>query len=441
MFKVGYSRIDITPTESVPLAGYGNTAQRMSDRVLDPLYSTCTALTDADGTTVLLFHNDLIGSPTLITDPIRAAISAATGVPFDHIIIGSTHTHSAPDIWNLSVPSIPRYNASLPGKLTQCALEALADRKPARGFSAKVRTKNLNFVRHYVLADGHYKGSNFGSQYTSPIVGHTTQADPEMRLVKFCREGCKDIILVNWQVHPNRTGGPVKGIVTPDLIAPFRKEVESSLNCHFIYFNGGAGNLSPLSLIKSEEIVASYTEHGAMLAKHAIGAEGHYEELTLGFIRVLVNNHTEYLNRPNEALLERAQKVADYWTSTNDWKGSVALAIEQGFSSQFAAINMVRRHNNPNDTFSIPMTAISFGDFGFVTVPYEMFDTNAKYVRDFSPFKMTFVSSTTNASVMYIPSAYGFIHDCYEAACTTSKPGTGERLADILVKMLNELKE
>ena len=71
----------------------------------------------------------------------------------------------------------------------------------------------------------------------------------------------------------------------------------------------------------------------------------------------------------------------------------------------------------------------------------EMFDTTAKYVRDNSPFKMTFVSQTTNASVMYIPSAYGFIHGCYEAACTDCKPGTGEQLASLLVRMLNWTKQ
>lgn len=70
------------------------------------------------------------------------------------------------------------------------------------------------------------------------------------------------------------------------------------------------------------------------------------------------------------------------------------------------------------------------------TVPYEMFDTNAKYVRDNSPFKMTFISQTTNASVMYISSAYAFLHGCYEAACTDCKPGTGEKLAGMLVQML-----
>ena len=441
MYKIGYARVDISPTESVPLAGFGNTSQRMSDHLLDPLYATCLALTDEADHTVLLFHNDLIGSPRHIADPIRKAVSKATGVPIANIIVGSTHTHSAPDIWNQSIPSIPRYNASLPEKLAQCAVEAMADRKPGKAFATRAYTKNLNFVRHYILEDGNYKGSNYGAQHTSPIAGHTTKVDNEMRLVKFVREGGEDVLMVNWQVHPVRTGGPVRGNVSSDIIGIMREATEDALGCKFIYFNGGAGNISPLSQITSEHIVDNYRDHGKALAGHILSAEGSYEELSLGSIQVLEKPHIEMLNRPDLARVEAAREVADYWTKTNDWAGSVDLAVSKGFSSQFDATSVIRRHEAKDDQIDCPLTAISFGDLGFATVPYEMFDTNAKYVRDNSPFKMTFVSSTTNASVMYIPSAYGFIHGCYEAVTTTSKPGTGERLANMLVEMLEQTKQ
>ena len=50
LFTVGYARTDITPSESVPLAGYGNTMQRLSQGVLDPLYATCIAITAGENT-------------------------------------------------------------------------------------------------------------------------------------------------------------------------------------------------------------------------------------------------------------------------------------------------------------------------------------------------------------------------------------------------------
>lgn len=439
MFQIGYSRIDITPTESVPLAGFGLTHKRMSSNVLDPLYSTCTALTDEYGTTVLLFHNDVINSPTHASLPCRQAVSEATGLPVENVIFCATHTHSGPDMRNVSIPSIQRYNATLPQKLVQCAKEALADRKNATACSAKVNTDRLNFVRHYMLEDGHYKGDNFGDQYTSPIVGHVTQPDQEMRLVKFVRQGGKDVLMVNWQVHPLTTGGFEKPDISADIIGAFRKEMEDALDCHFTFFLGGAGNLSPYSRIKGEVLVRGHTAYGAALKEHALTAE--YQPLALGPIRVAFNDYTEPLNRPDPGRVEAAQKVADYWANAKDTTAARFFAIEHGFSSQYAATLLLAKHRMESDIVEIPLTAISFGDFGFATAPCEMFDTNMKYVRDFSPFPMTFVSTCTNGGIPYIPSAYAYIHDCYEAAMTHCLPGAGERVAQNLVQMLKRNKE
>ena len=57
--RVGYARTDITPTEPVPLRGYGNASHRMSERVLSPLCATCLAVTDGRGETVLIYALDL----------------------------------------------------------------------------------------------------------------------------------------------------------------------------------------------------------------------------------------------------------------------------------------------------------------------------------------------------------------------------------------------
>ena len=72
--RVGYCRINITPFEPVPLAGYGNTSTRVSRNILSELYSTCIAFTDEADNTVLLFHNDLISSRLEISEPCRKAV-------------------------------------------------------------------------------------------------------------------------------------------------------------------------------------------------------------------------------------------------------------------------------------------------------------------------------------------------------------------------------
>ena len=56
--RIGFGRADITPVESVPLRGYGNTSRRMSGPVLSPLYATCLAFSDG-ANTVLFSTMDL----------------------------------------------------------------------------------------------------------------------------------------------------------------------------------------------------------------------------------------------------------------------------------------------------------------------------------------------------------------------------------------------
>jgi len=437
--QVGYARVNITPQESVPLAGYGNTSFRMSNNVLSELCSTCIAFTDADGSTVLLFHNDLIGSTRTVFPTLRQEIADAVGLPVSRILAAATHTHSAPDLLNEEKPSIPRYIKYLTEQMIVCAKEALADRKPATMATSRAYTKNLNFVRHYTLADGNYKGDNFGSLNPNPITGHTTQADPEMRLVKFTREGGKDVLLVNWQTHPHRTGGGNRYDISADIVGSMRDELEAQTGCLFIYFSGGGGNVNPHSRIPEENITADYLEQGKALADCAIGALDSFVPVEAGKVQLLEVLHQEQLNRPSEELLAAALKVKEFWSTTNDSKASVELAEQLGLHSQYHAGAIVRRHNDPNSIIHFPMYAFSIGDVAFVTAPYEMFDTSAKYIRDFSPFQTTVVASCANSSCSYVPSSYGFIHGCYEADVCNVKPGTGERLAAMYVNMLNDL--
>ena len=439
--KIGYARIDITPTEPVPLAGYGNTSRRISQNVLSPLCSACLAVTDDAGTTALLIHNDLIASHDWFSDPIRLAIQEATGVPFEHIVIHATHTHSAPDLSNKAEPSIPRYFEMVKARLVENALAAMEDRKlTISAQMATTNTKRLNFVRHYVLADGNFKGDNFGDLNPSPYVGHTTEADSEMRLVKFHRVGAEDVLLCNWQTHPHRTGGSKKYDISADIVGVMRDEMEAALGCKFIYFSGAGGNINPRSRIKEENVTEDYLEQGKAMARYALDAEGSYEPLALTEVKVCYKKIWGELNRPDPKLLEGARLVKAHWEETNDFRACCEMAAPYGINSPYAACHVVGRSEDRNDGYDAPFTAVSFGDLAFVAVPYEMFDTNAKYVRQQSPFKLTVVASCCNDANGYVPSAYGYIHGCYEADSAIYKPGSGEKFAYEILRMLEGLK-
>ena len=318
---------------------------------------------------------------------------------------------------------------------------AVEDLKPCTGmYYGSCNPEGLNFIRHYVLEDGTYKGDNFGELNDSPYQGHTTEADPEMRLVKFHRVGGKDVVLTNWQSHPHRTGGTLKRDVSADILGVMRDEMEAKLDSCVVYFNGAAGNINPTSRIPEENVTKTYVEQGLALARFALDAEGTYTPLALGEVKVCNQTIWEPLNRPDPSILEACLKIRDYWRETNDSMASKRLSHEYGINSQHAAMRFIDRINMKEEGFNYPFTAVRIGDLGFMAVPYEMFDTNAQYVREHSPFAQTIVASCCGMYLNYVPSAYGYLHGCYETDSTRACPGAGERFAYAMVRMLKSLQ-
>ena len=91
----------------------------------------------------------------------------------------------------------------------------------------------------------------------------------------------------------------------------------------------------------------------------------------------------------------------------------------------------------------INMMVLSVGDFAFVSAPYEMFDSNGRYIKDNSPFDMTFVATLGYYTVPYIPDYDGYEYEgvglSYEGEECLYVRGTGEKLAEKYVEMLNEI--
>ena len=100
---VGYSRLDITPKVSVPLAGYGNTSERMSNGYQTFLYTTCIAYSDGEDT-ILVFQNDL--SDTIAKyDIIQNARMYRQGIaiaPVGHTVGRVTAAQAADELLNIA---------------------------------------------------------------------------------------------------------------------------------------------------------------------------------------------------------------------------------------------------------------------------------------------------------------------------------------------------
>ena len=387
VFSVGYAKADITPDHSVPLVGFNDIEERWSNQIMDRLYATCVAFTDAEDNTVLVISFDGHNSAPKLHEELRQKISDATGVPFSHILFTASHTHSGPDQFHPAIGAEKKSNDNYSEKCLQAAQEALADRKPAKMYGAFTRPEGLNYVRHYVLTNGDYQGKAVGTLPDEQIYGHVWKADNLLQLIKFVREGGKDVVLINWQAHYHGATQINYYGISADYPGVLRSELESRLDCNAAFILGGAGSLSCTSQIPGETKADTYIEHGKLLADEAEKAAESFQPLETGTI-ILKEN----------------------------------LFVVPGTAKQ-----------NPLYTFG-------FGDFGMAFAPWEIFDDHAMAVRENSNYTFTFYASCANAGSgnSYLPNKKSFDYYSYEAGATKYPIGTGELIRDTLTEMIND---
>lgn len=194
----GFSRIDISPTEPVRMAGYGS-RDHPSEGTDTPLHARCMALKETQSSRVsLLISVDTIGLPGTVSDELAASIKNEHGIERERIVLCSTHTHTGPDLVSelsnifataLSEEEVAaglRYKDQLKAGILQAVDEALAELTPARLAYA---VGNATFaVNRRVLTDG--KWTAFGVQ-PDGVVDHTvpvlrvTDMDGQVRGVVF----------------------------------------------------------------------------------------------------------------------------------------------------------------------------------------------------------------------------------------------------------------
>ncbi len=389
--QVGYGRADITPDFRMPLQGYPGPENRIFTRVLDPIYATCIAFADGENT-VLLFQLDLTGSCWDAVALAKTDMQKALGIPFDNIMVSCTHNHSSPSL--VESPNRERYVQLLRDQMLAAAQTALGDLKTARMYYGSVQAEGLNAVRHYMLSDGSVCGDNFGDATGKTYTGHVGKADQQLQVLRFVRDGGKDVLLSNWQTHPHRTGGTVVLDLSSDIVGPMTTYIEQTLDCHFAYFTGASGNLNPTSRISSENSALDYVSHGIELGQYAVLACSDMTPVATGRVQIL------------------EQKYAPIA------KGSTKPGPE------------------------VVMNGISIGDAAFAVVPYEMFSQSGEFIKENSPFQTTFVVTCANFDGGYMPVEANYDYngmESYEATKCRYEKGTAEILAQKYVDLLTQL--
>lgn len=430
-FQAGFGREMAMPDTVMPLGGVGMVDREYAG-VIDPLYITCVALTDENGSTVLLYTQDFLKSEAYVT-PMRQAISDATGVPFDRIMVASTHTHSAPAVYHTPLEGAPAYQQICKNAAIRAGMTALTDRANASISVGEFDGTGLAFCRHYVMADGTVKKTP--GKKACPVA-HATVPDDQGQLVRLTREDKPDILLIGFNIHPTFYGQHKQKMISADAPAVVRNCLESDTGMLVAYFTGAAGNQTGRSQLP-DSANPDCNEYGRALADRAIAALPRLKHLSAAPISIATEVFVGKSNKERIELYDVTHEIVDLYNAHGE--ESVQELLKKHNIASIWEVYAIRRRYAAEETRCMSLSAMKLGGLSFVFAPYEMFGPHGKWIKENTPGDMTFVVTCANENHSYLPTKEAFNWDVYEKLVTLFAPGTGEAVSETMVNMIRKL--
>lgn len=428
-YLAGVAVVDVTPPVGSWLSGFAARTEPC-DGVYLPLRAVVTVLTErAAGARVILVSAEWLGFYDR-TEPLRALITAATGVPRECIVLAATHTHCGPavhpheagDCWE---PTDEVFLADALQRIATAAAAALATSEPvALSFAAGA----CGFAYSRRKPDGR-GGVTWAPTLEAPH-DHTVPA-----LVFARADGSVKHVLFSYACHP--TGGGPKLQAGGDFAGFAMRELEQRLGCTAGFFLGCAGDQKPYRPGPKQAGFPAY----AVAELRELGAE-----LAEAVTRVVKAGKA---SRVEGALRVRSHQLglravvlprADY---------AAMLESEQSYFRRWAQLNLayLDRGERPPVDLPLELQTVAFGrSLVLVTMAGEMSaEYGLRLVRDFrGEFAAVWPVGYTNDLFGYVPSERQIPEGGYEVVGSQMfmgrpgplESGTEERIFATLRTML-----
>ena len=383
-WQAGAAKADITPTESVPLAGYGGKT-RMSQRVEHPIWLKALALKDDSGATSLLVTSDLVGLSDKMVAIIAKTALEKHGIPRERLILNTSHNHSCPVtadvLWlyyefTLEEAAVKdRYTALVYAKYDEVIAAAIANLTPAElAFDQGLAGVAVNRRRSRGP-----ESRAFGGQVDQDVPVITVKSGNDLKAIVF-----------GYSCHTTALGGLS---INGDYAGFAQLELEKSfpgVTAMFVQNCGGDAN--PLPRIRGKD--AEATELASMYGK--VLAEAVRQAITTkmpplnGPIHAAMGE-TELLLQPGIPLEELKQRVPNL-------TGMPKREFEH-FIRQYEILG------SPPDRVKYPIQVWRFGtEFTFIALSGEtVVDYSLKFKAAYG-WNNTWVCGYNNDLTSYVPS-------------------------------------
>lgn len=228
-FKVGWAKVNITPSSPVPMAGYGNRRGRAYETVHDSVYVRAIVI-DNGHTQAAIVSADLLIIPPTVSKVLQAKLTAKE-IPFDQVFFGSTHTHHSIGGWGTGISGFffsgkydPKSVERIADAIFQAIVKAKSDMEPAR--LAYLESKDTLDIRNR-------------------LVGEEGGVDSEVRSVGFITETGKKAILSSYGAHSTIIQSR-NMVLSRDYPGVLVDSLESGRNDFAMYMAGAVGSMGPI---------------------------------------------------------------------------------------------------------------------------------------------------------------------------------------------------
>ena len=220
-FRAGIAVRTVTPDPLLPLTGGVGPSVPATAKQGE---LTVRALVLEDGTNrVAIVGSDFLGFPGLLGDKVRAHVK---GIAPQNILIGATHTHSAPDPYGFpdgkgGTGADLKYLESVCARMAEAINEAADKLQPAT----------------LKIATGQARGQISYNYYADKLY------DPRCHVIQALDASGKPIAtLVNYAIHPEVLGNR-RGICSPDLVGPLYGRIAEQGGGTALFMNSAQGGM------------------------------------------------------------------------------------------------------------------------------------------------------------------------------------------------------
>jgi hypothetical protein len=375
---------------------------------------------------VALVSCDVLFVTRDFVDRALARIEQKTGIPPANVLVSATHTHHAP-----STAVIHGYGRDetfvkrLEDAIVKAVCEADARRAGAAADTEMLyhlgEEKTVGRNSRLMLKDGtiYWVGPmDDAARPTGPF-------DPRLPVLAF-KETTSDKLLALIYNHSTHTIGTRKGAVrSPGFYGLAAQELEGELGGVCCFLEGASGSTHNLGSVTTAQAV----DRLKAAVKDALS------KATRRSVNRVVSRKRPFTFNVR-TFDERAEdeKVASYCRKRAPQQADYTIGVFRAMRAKLAPEQGKQRETS--------IQAILLGDVAIVGVPAEYFTVLGMDIKKRSPFPDTIVAELANDWIGYLPDRQAHELGGYQTWTgfhSYAEVGTGERMADEAVEMLNDL--